>query len=117
MVGVNVDIEIEGPATLLIAPDGLAEPHDFFPLDDPRVAGEVHRRELPGPSQELARRTGWQTKRCVDGLRQPHDHVGVHVSRRACSISRWAFDSHTLLVDPGGFEPPTSWLPAKRSTS
>jgi len=102
MVGVNVDLEIEWPAALLLPPESLAEPGDFFPLDDPRVAGEVHSRELPSPSQELTRRTGWQTKRCVDGLDQPHDRVEVHVRCGACSISRWAFDRHTLLMDRSG---------------
>lgn len=98
MVGVNEDEQIEWPA-LLLPPRRLAEPcHDLIFVDDPGVAPEIGGGEGPDPLQGLARRTGRQTERRVDGVGQLDDRVEVRVGRRACSISRRAVDRPTVLM-------------------
>src|SRR6478672_6091613 len=49
------------------------------------VAPEIGGGEGPDPLQGLARRTGRQTERRVDGVGQLDDRVEVRVGRRACS--------------------------------
>src|SRR3954454_23663349 len=98
MAGVNEDEQIEGPA-LLFPPHRLGEPcDDLIIVDDPGVALEIGGRESPDPSQGLARWTGWQTERRIDGVGQSNDRVQIHIGRRSCSISRWAVDRPTLLA-------------------